>query len=180
MRDDPASVTLHRISEDVKREERLGLDKPYQRSALGLGALAGPAYQNKLRQEAARKQNAERQAAKERKRLEALGVASMADPELDRHAAEAGMRGDEGDGEGATLGAMMRGGGGGEGEGEAFGAGFKSGSDVLSTLVLKITASRDAVRAQREKEAEARSRVSHEKELLAKGGKQAHVKHTKA
>ena len=115
------------------------------------------------------------------KRLEALGVASMDDPELDRRAAEAGMRGDEGDGEGAALGAMMRGGGGGgEGEGEAFGAGFKSGSDVLSTLVLKITASREAVRAQREKEAEARSRVSHEKELLAKGGKQAHVKHAKA
>jgi hypothetical protein len=88
MRDDPASVTLMRMDDEIKRDKVLGLDKPFERSVSSIGALSGPAFQNKLRQEKAREENRKRQSAKERARLEHLGVINMDDPEIDIKAKE--------------------------------------------------------------------------------------------
>lgn len=88
MKDDPASVTLMRMDDETKREKVLGLDKPFERSLSSLGALSGPAFQNKQRQEKAREENTKRQAAKERARLERLGFLAMDDPDIDIKAKE--------------------------------------------------------------------------------------------
>ena len=88
MKDDPASVTLMRMDDETKRERVLGLDKPFERSLSSIGALSGPAFQNKQRQEKAREENTKRQSAKERTRLERLGFLAMDDPDIDVKAKE--------------------------------------------------------------------------------------------